>query len=462
MCLMIDMKNGKRIEEKIINFVKKYDLVKKNQKILVALSGGPDSVFALHFFQKFQKKYQIQLFAVHINHQLRGMESNKDELFCLHLCKRLNIDFYSRSINVIDNAKQEKKSIEEAARELRYQSLNEVAGEIKADIIVTAHNQNDNAETVLLNLFKGTGISGLRGIPIKRGNIIRPILIVTRDEILEYLNLYNFEYRIDKSNENTDFERNFLRNKIIPLVKEKINPALENTIFHNSEIMKSTQVNLKLFVGELIKKYVTVDKDFLEINLQVVKKYGLEILGDLLSEISNKHFSKTFNFNDIEKVRTLVSKQTGKSEFITSNIEVFRERNSLILKKVEKTTFKPIVLTIGTKISIDKLEFSIKKMDNANLSFNKSNKIEYISADNLSDKFILREWEAGDKFIPLGFNHLKKISDFLSEEKINSFQKKSQLVLLNNGQIVYVVGKRIDDRVKITKHTKEIFALCLN
>ena len=176
----------------------------------------------------------------------------------------------------------------------------------------------------------------MRGIPIKRGNIIRPILIVTRDEILEYLNLYNFEYRIDKSNENTDFERNFLRNKIIPLVKEKINPALENTIFHNSEIMKSTQVSLKLFVGELIKKYVSVNKDFLEINLQVVKKYGLEILGDLLLEISNKYFSKTFNFNDIEKVRTLVSKQTGKSEFITSNIEVFRERNSLILKKVEK------------------------------------------------------------------------------------------------------------------------------
>lgn len=462
MCLMIDMKNGKRIEEKIINFVKKYDLVKKNQKILVALSGGPDSVFALHFFQKFQKKYQIQLSAVHVNHQLRGRDSNEDELFCRQLCEQLNIDLYSRFVDVKEHAKQEKKSIEEAARELRYQSLNEVAGEIKADIIVTAHNQNDNAETVLLNLFKGTGIAGLRGIPIKRGNIIRPILIVTRDEILEYLNLYNFEYRIDKSNENTDFERNFLRNKIIPLVKEKINPALENTIFHNSEIMKSTQVSLKLFVGELIKKYVSVNKDFLEINLQVVKKYGLEILGDLLLEISNKYFSKTFNFNDIEKVRTLVSKQTGKSEFITSNIEVFRERNSLILKKVEKTIFKPVALTIGEKISIDTLEFSIKKMDNANLSFNKSNKIEYISADNLSDKFILREWEPGDKFIPLGFSHLKKISDFLSEEKINSFQKKSQLVLLNNGQIVYVVGKRIDDRVKITKHTKEIFALCLN
>ena len=112
MCLMIDMKNGKRIEEKIINFVKKYDLVKKNQKILVALSGGPDSVFALHFFQKFQKKYQIQLSAVHVNHQLRGRDSNKDELFCRQLCEQLNIDLYSRFVDVKEHAKQEKKSIE--------------------------------------------------------------------------------------------------------------------------------------------------------------------------------------------------------------------------------------------------------------------------------------------------------------------------------------------------------------
>ncbi|GBD91875.1 tRNA(Ile)-lysidine synthase [bacterium BMS3Abin04] len=456
------MKNGKRIEEKIINFVKKYDLVKKNQKILIALSGGPDSVFALNFFRKFQKKYQIQISAIHINHQLRGKESDEDQLFCRKLCERLNIDFYSQLVNVKEYSEKEKKSIEEAARELRYKSLNKVAGEIKADKIVTAHNKNDNAETILLNLFKGTGIAGLKGIPISRENLIRPILIVTRDEVLEYLHLHNLEYRIDSSNENTDFERNYIRNKIIPLIKEKINPALENTIFHNSEIIRSTQANLKLFVGELIKEYVTVNKDITEINLQVVKKYGHEILGDLLLEISNKYFPKTFNFLDIEKVRNLISKQTGKSEFITSNIEVFRERNSLVLKKTGKNIFEPIILKVGVHISIGKLKFSIKKADKVNLSFNKNNKIEYISADDLSDKFILRKWEPGDKFIPLGLNHFKKISDFLSEEKIHSFQKKSQLVLLNNERIIYVVGKRIDNRVKITEDTKEIYALCLN
>ena len=165
----------KATEQKVIGFINRYKLIIPGEKLLIALSGGPDSVFALYFLLKYLKKYKIELLAVHFNHNLRGKESNQDEKFCEKLCENLNVPFYSVQLYVKTFAKQNKLSIEEAARKLRYSNLIEIAKDFNCNKIVTAHNQSDNTETVLLNFFSGTGYSGFSGIPVQRENIIRPL-----------------------------------------------------------------------------------------------------------------------------------------------------------------------------------------------------------------------------------------------------------------------------------------------
>ena len=214
----------KKIDEKIIRFIEEQELIELGDKILVALSGGPDSVFLLHFLLKYRKKYGIEIGAMHVNHMIRGEEANKDEKFCRKLCLKLGVDYHTVKRNVPSFAKTNKISIEEAAREIRYKELTKIQKNFFYDKIATAHNCSDNAETVFLNLIKGTGLKGLSGIPIRRENIIRPILSISKDEILEYLKKNKVEYLIDKTNLSNIYERNFVRNEIFPQIKKYLNP----------------------------------------------------------------------------------------------------------------------------------------------------------------------------------------------------------------------------------------------
>nr|MDA3860721.1 tRNA lysidine(34) synthetase TilS [Melioribacteraceae bacterium] len=193
------------IEQNIFCFIKSHNLVQKGDKLLIAFSGGADSFFALQFFYKFKSKFGVELSALHINHSLRGNESDNDELFCKSVCENLDIQFTSLKIDVKKTAKRNKESIEEAARNIRYTELQKHAKEISAAKIVTAHNLNDNTETILLNLFRGAGLSGASGIPVKRENIIRPLLSTSKEDIIKYLETNNFKFRTDSSNFENDF-----------------------------------------------------------------------------------------------------------------------------------------------------------------------------------------------------------------------------------------------------------------
>ncbi|MGA7836827.1 MAG: tRNA lysidine(34) synthetase TilS, partial [Ignavibacteriaceae bacterium] len=228
----------KKTEEKVLKFIDQKNLISRRDKILIALSGGPDSVFLFHFLLKFRKRFQIDLAAAHINHKLRGKNSDADEKFCKDLCEQNDIQFFSTRKDVKKIAAAKKISLEEAGREIRYSEFKRIAVQNNFSKIATAHNCSDNAETVFFNLIKGTGLKGLSGIPIKRENIIRPVLVLTKNEILEYLSKKKLKFRMDESNLESEFERNFIRNEIFPLIKEKLNPAFEEKIFHNSEILK--------------------------------------------------------------------------------------------------------------------------------------------------------------------------------------------------------------------------------
>lgn len=452
----------KKIDEKIIRFIEEYELIKRGDKILIALSGGPDSVFLLNFLLKYRRKYGIEIGAMHVNHMIRGEEANNDEKFCRKLCLQLGVDYHTVKRNVLSFAKLNKISIEEAARVIRYRELSKVQNKFGYDKIATAHNCNDNAETVFLNLIKGTGLKGLSGIPITRENIIRPILSITKDEILEYLKKGNVEYLIDKTNLSNVYERNFVRNEMFPLIKKRLNPKIEQTLFKSSLVLKKQSTVLNSAI-EIISEHVVIKKkDKLEIIIDKLSKIEKSIWSDVIKFSIERNFSVQVLFNDCNKVISLFSNQTSKSVSISNGLTALRERGKVLVyikNKLNKS--EHVEIKIGGQGEIDNKKITINSVEKNLVTYSSNKNIEYINADKVRDKFILRFWKDGDRFYPLGLNGSKKVSDFLNEQKVSSFEKRKQLVLTNNKKIVWVVSHRIDNRFKITDKTRKVLQLCL-
>jgi len=452
----------KATEQKVLRFIKENELYSPGEKVLVALSGGPDSVFLLHFFNKFKNKFKIEIGAVHINHRLRGNDSERDELFCKAICDELSVPFYILRKDIKSYSKKNKISLEVAGRKIRYEFFEKISSENKYDKIVTAHNADDNAETVLLNLIKGTGIKGIAGIPVKRNNIVRPILSLTKKEILDYLNENQFEYRVDESNLSNDFERNFLRNEVIPLIQKNINPAFSNSALNTSLNLQRLNLGLAAIVSSLKSTVKVKFNRSVSIPIDFIKSENKFIISYTIKELIDENFSVKLESNDLKKIFMLVKKQSGKSEELSENLIALKERNEIrIVKKSALKNSNKKKISTGSEIKIARKTFSIFEVTRSDVKIGKSKNIEYISADGLSSDFIVRTWTEGDKFFPIGMQGSKKISDYLNDIKVNSFEKKEQLVLENNGSIVWVIGKRLDDRFKLTSNTKKVLKLCL-
>ncbi|MGE5846721.1 MAG: tRNA lysidine(34) synthetase TilS [Ignavibacteria bacterium] len=451
----------KKLEQKVLKFIDEKNLIGKNDKILVGLSGGPDSVLLLHILMKYSKKFRIKLGAIHINHMLRGNEADSDEQFCRDLAGRLNIDFFSVRKNAVQFAKKYKQSLEEAGRKIRYDIFESYRKKYNYDKIATAHNCSDNAETVLLNLIKGTGMKGISGIPERRDNIIRPVLVLTKEEILEYLKKENIPYRTDMTNLNTDYDRNFIRHKIIPEIKKRMNPSLEYTLFNSSEIFRNYSGLIERLASENYSGIVHFKDEILHFNIKRVEALDIELRGEIFKSAVERNFSQQIAFNDFKKFSVLLNKQAGSLQNFSGHLSAVKERDEiLILKSPGQGKFNPVKIKEGEKISTDDRVLSIMRYKNS-VELNKDKLTEFISGDNLSGVFILRTWQPGDRFYPLGLKGSKKVSDFLNEQKIPSFLKRNQLVLTNKNRIVWVLGLRLDDRFKILKKTKKVLQLCL-
>jgi|ERR1035437_1630425 tRNA(Ile)-lysidine synthase len=454
----------KKTEQKVLKFIDGNFLIHKGDKIIVSLSGGPDSVFLLYFLKKYQKRLSVSLSAFHLNHLLRGKDAFLDENFCKELCSSLNIPYFSVRKNVKVYARKKKISIEEAGRILRYSELNKLLKKINFNIIATAHHSNDNAETVLLNLIKGTGLKGISGIPVKRDNVIRPILVLSKDEILQYLDIKNINFRIDSSNFQVDPERNFIRHVILPLIRTRLNPSIENALFNSSQNFKSLYSYLLNTTNEVFKG-ICMKGSVLNIPLEKLLQLNDDLLTFSLKEMVERNFFETLTFKDITSLKSLMSKQTGRRINLSSDLTAFKERDELIIRRNNDSgnfDKKYIEIIKGEEKSVNGFTISIKPVDIADITPGKEKTREFISADHiLNEKFVVRNWKNGDKFFPLGMKGTKKVSDFLNGLKIESHKKKNQLLLLNGKKIIWVIGYRLDDRFKITKNTKNYLELCL-
>ena len=287
------------VKEKVLETIKKYNLISKNDKIVVAVSGGPDSMCLLHILLTLRKEYNLELNVAHVNHMIRE-NAILDEEYVKDFCKNNNIQCFVKKADVLQVSKENKIGTEEAGRKVRYEFFNEVLKKTSSNKIAIAHNKNDKVETILLNLIRGTGTYGLIGIEPKNGVYIRPLLEIEREEIEKYCEDENIKPRIDESNFENIYNRKKIRNVVIPYVKKEFNPNIINTISRLSDIVKDEENFLDNFVSEEYKKIVIEEKeDFIKLNLKEFNKLEIVIRKRLVFYIINKLIGNTMG---IEKI----------------------------------------------------------------------------------------------------------------------------------------------------------------
>ncbi len=422
----------------------------QEKKILLAISGGLDSVALAHLF----KKCGLDFALAHVNFQLRGAESDADATFVAQLGAKMNVPYYSTSFETTKYSAQHGISIQMAARELRYQWFEKLLEKEGYDYLSTAHHLDDQLETFLINLSRGTGIQGLTGIPESKSSIIRPLLVFDRQAIASYANSNGILWREDASNASTKYLRNKIRHKIIPLLKEE-NPNLlsgfSNTLAHlkETESIKNTSV-------ETLRK-----------RLFILKDGGIKIPITKLQETANYKdylypLFSVYGFQDGEDIYGLLTAQSGKL-LLSSSHRLIKDREYLLLHTLEKTIDNdaPILIedmSILRKFPMGALQFqeALKPIFDHN-----SNRV-FIDKNLVDFPLKLRKWRKGDAFIPLGMKGRQKISDFLINSKASILEKeKTWLLCTANDTIIWVIGKRLDNRFKITTNTNTLLEISL-
>jgi tRNA(Ile)-lysidine synthase len=432
-----------QIIHKISNWVSKKSLLEEGEKVICAISGGKDSV-AMALLLK-ELGYQVIL--AHVNFNLRGNESDEDEVFVKELAFEYDLPFYRKSVDT-KNELDKGESIQLAARRIRYDWFEELSQDLGIDKIATAHTANDNTETIIYNLVKGSGLKGITGIPAQNGKIIRPIMCLSTQEVFAFLESKNQAYRKDSSNASDKYSRNKIRHHISPVLTE-INPALNQTLLEHSQRFE----RINAFYFEAIEK---AKKELWEFN----KKGWWQV------DISN--IDKAKENAIIEHLLPLGFSETAildiflgnvSAEISNSNYRLINARNKLLL------AVNTPLPKVNETIDINKN--GIKSTPNGNLSwqlnpeFKKENlsklHLAFISLDNVEtiDSLFLRNIKTGDKMQPFGLKGQKLLSDLFNDHKLNSLEKEKSLVLELNGEIIWWVGKRISDKFKITSKTKK-------
>lgn len=446
------------LHQKAIRFVKANKLISGGENVLVALSGGADSVFLLDFLYSFKSLFKISIGAFHLNHSLRGAEAARDSSFCGLLCEKYQVPFYYKKRNVASYAKKHGYSIEEAARAIRYEELGLIAGKDRFDLIATGHIIGDNAETIFLNLIKGAGLNGLSGIPAKRGNIIRPILGLSKEEITEYLIGKGIEFKTDSTNEVADFDRNFLRINILPQIRARLNSSLDQTLLKTARTLSFYRNFIEEnFVTPYAEELLASGNPFVELPLNSFREVNEVLQARILQEICVRKFDILISSERITEVLSLIDKQPGRCIQLEGSVTVLRERKGLKIFLQKEQDFTPLNVIPGKWAEAGEIKLLIEQIKKGDVVYTPGRDEEIAGFEAKPQYFHLRRWKDGDKFYPLGMKGMKLISDFLTDERVAASERKKQLVLTAGNKVVWLVGKRIDNRFKVTGSTKYFF-----
>ena len=442
--------------QKFLAYIKKENLFTKNDHLLIAVSGGADSVVLCRLCAAAGLNFSL----AHCNFKLRDAESDRDEQFVKKLSEQLGVKLFVKTFDTVSQAKLNKTSIEETARNLRYEWFKQLLLESKTadnpfSFLLTAHHADDNVETVIMNFFRGTGIKGLRGILPKQQQIVRPLLFAKRKDIEEYAFKNGVEFITDSSNASNDYTRNLFRNEILPSV-EKIYPEALNNVLRNIERLTAVEYLYEESIEQIKQKLVEKKGD--EMHIPVLKLLKVKPLQTVIYEIIKDVGFTAMQVNEVEK---LLYSDSGKYIKSDSHI-ILRNRKWLIISpKTISTQIKNIIIEENAgNILFDEGTLQIYPSAKPEQFVGDASTV-FLDAADLTYPLLLRKWKTGDYFYPLGMTKKKKLSRFLIDIKLSLLQKEKCWVLESNKKIVWVIGYRIDERFKIISSSKQIVKLSL-
>lgn len=454
--------------KKVIYTIDKYNMINKGDKVIVAVSGGPDSICLLDVLKEIKDQYNVELYAAHLNHCLRGKDADQDEEYVKKFCIKNNIVFFSKRVDVNKLANKNNISCEMAGRKARYDYFMELKNRINAQKIALAHNSNDNAETIIMRIIRGTGLDGLEGIkPVRDGIFIRPLINISRKEIEKYCKDRNINPRIDKTNLEKCYTRNKIRLDLIPYVEKNFNKDFVNTINRFSEIITKDNEYIKEVSFEKYKKHCIIHKNKIIINknlfneheaivTRVIRKCIIKMKGNL----------QNINKKDIYDIISLQKKGTGKKIILSDDILICNSYNDIYIydKKFLNThnniqinidiNSEKVIKSQGIKIKTEVIEDDIQNIDLC-----KNDYIKYFDMDKINGNIIFRYRKTGDKFNPLGMTKYKKLKDLFIDLKIPKEERNSIPLICFGEEIAWVVGYKLSNKFKIDKNTKKILKI---
>ena len=417
--------------------------IENSSNFLIAVSGGADSMASLAVVQSLK----LTISVAHVNYKLRDQESEQETAMIIQYCKKHKIELHVLKKDCNDYAKENKLSIQEAARNIRYAYFEELIAKHNFNYVITGHHLEDSIETFFLNAIRGSGIKGLSGIPKIRDKYIRPLLNTPKDEILDYIKEYSIPYLNDSSNSSLKYDRNFLRNKVTPLLRSRFknfNSSLNTTI----NIIEKENKLIQELVAEKLAPFISTTNGIIH----------LENNGSINSHVWY-HYLKNFGFNSTQVADLVQNTHQSGKKFFSSNFILYVDRGKWVLE--EKKTQSNHEYLLSSKL-ISNAPFPINATKTkTTLDLEIDNNIAYLDFDLLTFPITIRKWKNGDSFIPIGMTNKKKVSDFLIDKKVPQSEKDQTWVMLNKNEIIWVIGHRISNSYKISQLTENCLQLRL-
>lgn len=425
--------------ERVANRNKKESLVENGDRIVVGFSGGPDSVFLVEMLLKLREKIDFDIVLVHINHLLRGEEAQRDEDFSINYGKSKGLKVFARKIDITSLGKEKGLSLEEAGREARYSFYKEVLEKSNSNKIALAHNKDDQIETFMFRLTRGTGLSGLEGIATKRDRYIRPISEIYKSEIVNYLDENNISYCIDSTNLENEFTRNSIRIDLIPFIEKRYNPKFKDKIFSLIEEIR----DINIFIEKEIEQFSYNET----INIESILKFPKSIRGKILSKYLYK-YGLEVNRKKISLIESILEKGGSQEISLDSQYILKKEYNILKIQKINliKNNIEEVTFTIPNKIKYGDYIIEAEYVERG-----EQNKNCFYTNLKLGDTLIVRGRKDGDKIIPTGMKGEKKLKEIFINEKIGKEKRDSIPLIVHNDNIVWIAGVRGNEKYNSTE-----------
>lgn len=455
------------MENKVLNTIKEFHLIDDGDNVVIGVSGGPDSMALLYLLLHAKKHINFNILIAHVNHGVRGDEALEDELFVKEKAYELGLPYFSTNVDMVAYGDEHKISHEEAGRKLRYGFFRSVLKDYNGGKIAVAHNMNDQAETLLMRIMRGTGIDGLNGMNYMSEDIIRPILNITRTEIEQYIEDKDIETVLDKTNLMPIYTRNKIRLELIPYIEENFNPNLTKSLWRLSQTSQNDTMFLQRYTEEkyigLVKseeknRIVLHRKGFVDLDISIQQRIvilSITKITGVFQGFSEHHISTVAELFNIGN--------TGKSISLPNDLVAKVDYDRLIIEQVPKKNSKSFVydLIMGYNHFNDLgYDLYIKVMDIEEVDFSiKLHNIKYFDYDKIKGRIKLRNRQDGDRFVPYGMKGSKKLKSFFIDSKVSRDQRDKVPLIVDNENIIWVVDYRISDLYKLTTDTKKVLMI---